>query len=80
MRTKYKQYIRPSLDTELLGETVLVGTQDQLDNNMCPLALVVKHSHKGIQVKMNDTEEIIPVQLDNLWIRNPEGRNGRPLR
>ena len=78
-RKKYQQYIKATGLSELLGELVYIGTQLQMENNMAAEAIVVKE-FPFITVLLTETEERMPADRDNIGIRNPEGRNERPVR
>tara|TARA_R110000851_G_scaffold45642_13_gene111600 strand:- start:1858 stop:2100 length:243 start_codon:yes stop_codon:yes gene_type:complete len=78
-RTKYEPYVRPIDNTELLSETVWVGTELQKNTFMCAEGMVIK-TIPNILVKLNGIEEPVTVTIKEIWIRNPNGRKGRPLR
>jgi len=77
-RKKYETKIRCNINDEILGDIVWVGSQVQKDNNMLAEGIVVKE-HPTVMVKF-DGQEPVTVNRDSIWIRNPQGRNGRPVR
>ena len=78
-RKVYQTKIKANIDDLLLGETVWVGTEVQRDAGLLSEGLVVKE-HPTIKVILDGMEESIVYHRDSIWIRNPEGRNGRPVR
>jgi len=59
---------------ELLGETVWV----KLGNTELE-GLVIKEN-PNIIVKLDNIEDTVSYNRNQIWIRNPQGRNGRPVK
>ena len=68
MATNYKKLVRPGEDTELLGETVWVGSDSQKAAGMLSEGLIVKE-HPVLKVKLDTVAEPIAVYKSELWIR-----------
>jgi len=71
--------IKPEQHTELLAEMVWVGTQTQYETNTLAEGLVTKE-HPYIMVKLTSLDIQTSYVREDIWIRDPEGIPGRPLR
>ena len=63
------RFERPTEFTELLGETVWIGTDKQMEHHVCPEALVVGE-HPAIRIKLDGFEDVISAKREELWIRS----------